>query len=328
MLFKAGTPASSTEHMRIDGATGNVGIRTASPSYSLHVADGDIYTGYPGASSTEGYRLALGNYDGYIWRNQTGSYSNGFVMSTNYQLSDAGSDVISNSGAFTTAIVQGIAGVIDFRTGPINTAPTARMTIANNGDVGIGTASPGQRLEIAGPGIPGSAGARAANIQALNAGDNLIFGSSNGLNIGTIGSLNGNGAPYLQFLAYHSNTSNTGRASGGAGAIPGRIISDFGGNDNALEFQTGNQPGQDNDITWTTALNVHSNGNVGVGLTVAPPEKLSILGNVAPFTDNSYTNGTASLRWTTVYAVNGTINTSDRRLKKNIQTLPYGLIRV
>lgn len=40
-----------------------------------------------------------------------------------------------------------------------------------------------------------------------------------------------------------------------------------------------------------------------------------------PFTDNSKTLGTSSYRWSTVYAVNGTINTSDLREKQNVVEL-------
>lgn len=42
-------------------------------------------------------------------------------------------------------------------------------------------------------------------------------------------------------------------------------------------------------------------------------------------TDNQKSLGTASARWTAVYAVNGTIQTSDGRDKENIQPIHYGL---
>ncbi|MBB3010636.1 tail fiber domain-containing protein [Cupriavidus alkaliphilus] len=41
----------------------------------------------------------------------------------------------------------------------------------------------------------------------------------------------------------------------------------------------------------------------------------------APFTDNTKTNGTASLRWSTVYAGTSTINTSDAREKQQVRDL-------
>ena len=52
---------------------------------------------------------------------------------------------------------------------------------------------------------------------------------------------------------------------------------------------------------------------------------LTASGNIQPFTDNVYSIGTEENRWTTVYATNGTIQTSDARLKENIYKLNYGL---
>ncbi len=47
--------------------------------------------------------------------------------------------------------------------------------------------------------------------------------------------------------------------------------------------------------------------------------------NVMPYTDNFSNLGGSTNRWKTVYAVNGTINTSDARLKTNINPIEYGL---
>jgi len=47
--------------------------------------------------------------------------------------------------------------------------------------------------------------------------------------------------------------------------------------------------------------------------------------NLIPWTDNFSTLGASSNRWTTIYASNGVINTSDQRLKSNIEELGYGL---
>jgi len=84
-------------------------------------------------------------------------------------------------------------------------------------------------------------------------------------------------------------------------------------------------------------MRIDGDGNVGIGefwnrstngneLTV--PYKLTVDGIAAPRSDNSYTLGTSSNRWSTVYAANGTIQTSDRRLKTNISPLKYGLKQV
>ncbi len=49
---------------------------------------------------------------------------------------------------------------------------------------------------------------------------------------------------------------------------------------------------------------------------------------VAPDADNSLSLGGAANRWTAVWAVDGTINTSDARMKKGITNLNYGLSQI
>jgi hypothetical protein len=65
-------------------------------------------------------------------------------------------------------------------------------------------------------------------------------------------------------------------------------------------------------------------GNIGVGTSVVT-EKLMVAGNVVPSADNTHSLGTSGLRWTDVFAVSGSVNTSDRRLKENIQDIAHGL---
>lgn len=72
-----------------------------------------------------------------------------------------------------------------------------------------------------------------------------------------------------------------------------------------------------------------STGNIGIG-TTNPAFKFEVAGNIGPSIDSSgsgvgYNIGSSSKRYDTVYASNGTINTSDQRLKTNITNLNYGL---
>lgn len=83
---------------------------------------------------------------------------------------------------------------------------------------------------------------------------------------------------------------------------------------------------------------INNNGVVGqsekgVGVTgMAGPDgtagyffgKVSVQGDLFP-TYDGYRLGTPTRRWTAVYAVNGTIQTSDARLKQGITNLRYGL---
>ena len=94
------------------------------------------------------------------------------------------------------------------------------------------------------------------------------------------------------------------------------------------------------------AMTVRKNGNVGIGTTF-PGAALHVVGEVrvgsleefsdggsflmqvnssfAPLTNGNRSLGNSSFRWNTVYATNGTINTSDLRDKENIQSLEYGM---
>jgi len=52
---------------------------------------------------------------------------------------------------------------------------------------------------------------------------------------------------------------------------------------------------------------------------------LAVNSTFRPIDDNTYDLGSPSFRWDDVYATNGTINTSDRKLKQNISNINYGL---
>jgi hypothetical protein len=73
----------------------------------------------------------------------------------------------------------------------------------------------------------------------------------------------------------------------------------------------------------------YSNSEFGEG-AVATKFDILKLNNVTlyPAADNSMAFGSPSYRWTTIYATNGTINTSDARDKTDIKDLKYGINEV
>ncbi len=52
---------------------------------------------------------------------------------------------------------------------------------------------------------------------------------------------------------------------------------------------------------------------------------LRLGGDVQPVADNQFSFGSSANRWVDVWAVDGTINTSDKRMKENIKSISYGL---
>jgi len=76
-------------------------------------------------------------------------------------------------------------------------------------------------------------------------------------------------------------------------------------------------------------MRIASSGRVGIA-TNNPQDTLDVAGSatlyyVYPSTDNAYSCGLSTKRWSAVYAVNGTIQTSDERDKTEIVESPLGL---
>jgi hypothetical protein len=92
----------------------------------------------------------------------------------------------------------------------------------------------------------------------------------------------------------------------------------------------------------SAAIEVISTGSMGIGnngggalkfmtspgtFPTNPIERMRVTqnGTVQPGTDNSYSLGASGIRWSSVWAANGTIQTSDEREKKNIVDSDLGL---
>lgn len=84
--------------------------------------------------------------------------------------------------------------------------------------------------------------------------------------------------------------------------------------------------------TTTHHIDVDNGANTGTTMGIGNNEYLRDGNNetqfshsLVPLSDNSLTLGSSAFRWRTVYAVNGTIQTSDGRDKTNIKPLSYGI---
>jgi hypothetical protein len=82
------------------------------------------------------------------------------------------------------------------------------------------------------------------------------------------------------------------------------------------------------DIMVGTTFGGITNAAGMVYYEIAGAETHMFGGQIVPDADNNWTCGSSARRWSAVYAANGTIQTSDFRMKKNIHDLPYGLKEV
>jgi len=169
------------------------------------------------------------------------------------------------------------------------TTIATRMTIDENGNVGVGATAPVAPLHI----VSGSSGA------APNANASLIVDSSAGHFVNILG----------------SDGVQTGVLFGkpaGGGSVAGIVFNNINVTD-GLQFRTGN--------STSTRMAITSAGDVGIGLS-APSDKLQVFGDIRVGTG---TTGCVKDANGTVIA--GTCS-SDARLKRDIRPLPSLLDKI
>jgi hypothetical protein len=111
---------------------GNVGIGTSSPSRKVSLAD-----------SVNGYNLELQQTSAYNSGNQSG-----IVFSAPYNIGGSVTDLASIRGGKENATDEDFGGKLAFYTRANGGSDTERMRIDSSGNVGIGTSSVSQRLDV------------------------------------------------------------------------------------------------------------------------------------------------------------------------------------
>jgi trimeric autotransporter adhesin len=181
--------------------------------------------------------------------------------------------------------------------------------VVSGGNVGIGTASPTGILgiETNGNGSTGWVSYRNTSSGA-SAGPLFSFINNNSTAILRVGNTSSGSTaslgPSQNFIEATAGNLNIATSSPGSSSI--------------IKFYTGG-------ITASEErMRVTDTGRVGIGTTI-PGTRLQVAGVISPSVDNTHSLGTASLRFTDVYAVSGVVNTSDARQKEDIKNSDLGL---
>jgi hypothetical protein len=135
-------------------SAGNVGIGTSTPEKKLTVA-GDMELGVQSADYRH-LRIGGGNSSGFLYGSFP-AFGDGIHLGYNFYADPSGAPQLPIPGQQTSRLTLGY-GRIALAIGSLNTAPVNRLTVATDGNIGIGTDTPAAPLDVRGDVKLGSSG--------------------------------------------------------------------------------------------------------------------------------------------------------------------------
>jgi hypothetical protein len=325
---------NNTEKMRLN-TSGYLGLNTTSPAGRLHLVNETLEAGNDyifddyGAGTTQG--LYLTKSRGTVA--SPANLQNGDQIGALRFIPRYNGSLTLNTGTGLEVYYKG-DGTTNLEDMRFFTSGTERMRLSETGNLAIGA----QAWDLSNPEklLVDAGGAGSYNVISGRGNLNYylqlnIQNRSNGGNASSdvVASAN-NATESVNFIDMGINSSG----------YNSTLLPILGGNNTAYLYGTGhdlvigNATSTYNLLFFTDGfevtdekLRITSAGNVGIG-TTTPADKLSVAGAIVPAADNTYTLGKSAARWSAVWAANGVIQTSDERLKTDIEPLQYGLKEV
>ncbi len=303
-LTQSYTLGSTSAYMTVKGG-GNVGIGTTTPLSKFDVKNNFLFAdGSMAPLDANRVNFSGISYGGAVLGNTTEGGFQTFAMGTargnanlatgslsfhNFAINDTlVNTLVAQIGVFFDDVVPTNKGSqMTFATASGAAAPTEKMRILGNGNVGIGTTAPLSQLSVGGVGIATSA----IYGKNVTGGVGVHGDSSTGMGVFGLGA-SGKGVVGV------SNTSF------GVWGISSTSIGVLGSSNFSDGVHGDSQSGTGGYFSSSSGYGlIVASGNVGIG-TLGPTERLDVAGNVA---------ATAFLY------------SSDERLKKDVQPLTHAL---
>jgi hypothetical protein len=326
-------------------ASGNVGIGTTNPSQGKLVT-----TGYGGHSNTRSF-VAIAhnnNVESYFRIARMGAGDSTSISLANNYNRDVPAYQTDDNTAGISDITFRDEGSLSFSTGAVGTTePVEKMRITSGGNVGIGTTSPGAKLDIAVSSGDAALLVRNAT-QTLRFDQNSIRTStSNDLGIFTSGN---SGQIYLKQSNGNVGIGTTNPSAKLTLPASESISFDDSSGNSKCEINSGAagtlQLQGDLDLRFKTtveAMRINSNGNVGIGTTNPSAGRLDVwqTESTSDSCIKTVRPGTAERTHLAFYNANGIVGTieaggtttsyntsSDYRLKENVVEVDNAIERV